>query len=165
MAIRITLNVGGAVRVLTEIQGRLTNLVPALTAIKEVALDSIRQNFTDGGRPQAWAPLKWRQGTPLVDSGRLRASITGEVNATSVVLGTNLPYAAIHQFGGTIQVPAMTAAPGKVLRFTTRDGSVVFTKRTSAHQVTIPARPYMVLQPADETTMAQIITAYLAKGL
>jgi len=112
---------------------------PALTAINEVALDSIRQNFSAGGRPEPWAPLKYRVGIPLTLTGRLKASITGEVQGSSVVLGTNLVYAAIHQYGGT-------GMWGK-------------------HPVTIPARPYVLLQPADETTMAQILTDHLTRSL
>lgn len=139
MAIRVSIDTGGGVRLLAEVQGRLSNLTPALTAIKEVALDSIRQTFTAGGRPESWQPLKYRVGTPLILTGRLRASITGEVQGSSVVLGTNLVYAAIHQFGGT-------GTWGKT-------------------PVTIPARPYMLLQPADDGTIAQILTAHLTRGL
>jgi phage virion morphogenesis protein len=137
--IRLTIDTGGGQRLLAEVQGRLANLEPALTAIKEVALDSIRQNFEASGRPEPWAPLKYRQGKPLILSGRLRASITGEVQGSTVVLGTNLSYAAIHNYGGT----------------------TTWGKRT----VTIPQRQYMLVQEADATTFAQILTAHLTRGL
>jgi len=63
-------------------------------------------------------------------------------------IGTNLPYAAIHEFGGTI-VPVNA----QFLRFEI-DGVVIFTK-----SVEIPARPY--LRPAfDENidaAMAEVV--------
>jgi phage virion morphogenesis protein len=139
MPIRLTLDTGGGQRLLAEVQGRLSDLAPALTAIKEVALDSIRENFNQSGRPDAWAPLRYRQGKPLILTGRLRASITGVVEGSSVVLGTNVEYAPLHQYGGTS----------------------TWGKRT----VTIPARPYMMVQREDETTFGQILTEHLTRGL
>lgn len=44
----------------------------------------------------------------LRDSGRLAASISYRASAEQVVVGTNVVYAAIHQFGGDIQHPART---------------------------------------------------------
>jgi phage gpG-like protein len=162
--IRLHVDTGAGERVLVEMLGRLEDLTPPLTAIKEVALTSIRDNFSAGGRPQPWAPLKYRQGTPLVNSGRLRGSITGEVQGNTVVLGTNLPYAAIHNYGGTVQIPAITARNAQALRFTI-GGTVLFRRSVKAHAVTIPARPYMVLQEADTETMSQILLQHLTGGL
>jgi phage virion morphogenesis protein len=138
MAIRLTLNTSGGERLIAEVQGRLGNLLPALTAIQEVALNSITTNFDVSGRPTAWAPLKYRIGKPLIDTGRLRASITGQVQGSSVVLGTNLVYAPIHNYGG----------------------STTWRGRT----VTIPQREFMLLQTADEDVMVKILTDYLTQG-
>lgn len=66
-----------------------------------------RQGWLDGST-QLWQPRKSRKRkfagkAILVQSGRLRRSIrvisTGQ---TSVVFGSDVPYAAIHNYGGTI---------------------------------------------------------------
>ena len=41
-------------------------------------------------------------GQTLVDTARLKGSISHEASDTGVAVGTNVLYAAIHQFGGTI---------------------------------------------------------------
>jgi phage gpG-like protein len=41
-----------------------------------------------------------REGQPLLDTGRLRSSITYNANASGVEVGTNVEYAPVHQFGG-----------------------------------------------------------------
>jgi phage gpG-like protein len=138
MAIRLTLSTSGGERLIAEVQGRLTNLTPALTAIQEVALNSITTTFDVSGRPTAWEPLKYRVGKPLILTGRLRASITGQVQGSSVVLGTNLVYAALQNYGGT----------------TTWRGRTV----------TIPQREFMLLQSTDEDVMVKILTDYLTQG-
>lgn len=165
MAIRLIVNMGGATKVLTTLEGRLADMTPAMVQMKEVVLDSIRQNFEAGGRPTAWAPLKYRQGTPLTDTGFLRGSITGEVTATSVVVGTNVPYAAIHNYGGTIQIPEIVPKTGKALRWIGGDGQVHFAARTRAHPVVIPQREFMVLQDSDIPILGAILTEYLRRDL
>lgn len=53
-------------------------------------------------RPLAPATIRRRRGgsdKPLLDTGRLRNSITHEANSLSVLVGTNVEYAAFHQFG------------------------------------------------------------------
>jgi phage gpG-like protein len=95
----------------------------------------------------AWAGLKFRAGTPLSNTRRLRNSITYQADEGGVTVGTNVCYAIVHQFGATI-----TATPGvkggtglcgyqrkgkATLAFMTPGGWV------NAKQVTIPARPFM----------------------
>lgn len=52
------------------------------------------------------SPRRWRGRPALVDTGRLRSSITWRVGAREVVVGTNLPYAATQNEGGisTVQL-------------------------------------------------------------
>lgn len=94
--------------------------------------DKVEQNFEDEGRPK-WQDLaqstkdqrakkgKW-PGKILQRDGQLAASITQQSDNDSAIVGTNLIYAAIHQFGGQAG----------------RGGSV-----------NIPARPYLQLTPDD----------------
>ena len=78
-------------------------------------------------------------GKTLVDTGRLRGSITHNATARMVEVGTNVIYAAIHQFGGDI-VPKTA----KALRFKV-GGKWAMTKK-----VTIPARPFLGIDEDDE---------------
>jgi len=92
--------------------------------------------FTDAGmRPAQWAPKK--DGTASTLQGRnmgvLRRSLRIEATESSVTIGSDRPYARIHQEGGTIE-----AKNGGWLRFKTADG-----KWVTVRQVTIPARPYL----------------------
>lgn len=66
---------------------------------------------------QPWRPLAQPRrrgpGRPLLDTGRLRASITYRVDASGFVVETNVVYAATHQFGrGAIPARPFFPAPG-----------------------------------------------------
>ncbi|MCA0175226.1 MAG: phage virion morphogenesis protein [Proteobacteria bacterium] len=142
---------------------------------------------------QPWAPLKpatrkhKRGPLTLQESGRLRAGIIWGANATAAWLGSNQPYAAIHQWGGTISKGAQsrlvrhrTDAKGQLLRSAIMGGAgLVFAKDShkraqarwfaqGAHQVRIPARPYLParadgsLYPADQAAVVAEVNAWLA---
>jgi phage virion morphogenesis protein len=66
----------------------------------------------------------------LIQSGRLRNSISARRDGSKVAVGTNLVYAAIHQFGGL-------AGRGRGVR--------------------IPARPYLGISKADEAEIERIL--------
>lgn len=77
--------------------------------------------------------------------GQLRASVRQEVTTSaSAIVGSvgysaDVAYAAIHEFGGTINVPEIVPVKAKVLHFM-MNGKDVFTRRVAAHTVTIPER-------------------------
>jgi phage gpG-like protein len=95
-----------------------------------------------------------------VRSNRLRGSIArgpvqGDGKVLQVVVGTNVVYARIHEFGGVI-VPKRK----KYLRFVV-DGKTVFAKR-----VVIPKRPYIAPSIAEGAkAMVTIIGREIEKGL
>lgn len=112
------------------------------------ALTQTRLGFREArdpyGRP--WAPLKFRQGTPLRDTGRMANAFTTIVSGPVVTIGVNVQakngksIVAVHQYGATI-----LPVNAKALRFRgaerargkkTTYGSWIFAKK-----VTIPARP------------------------
>lgn len=70
----------------------------------------------------------------LIDQGHLMSSVNHQVRRDALVIGTNLPYAAIHQFGGK-------AGRGKTVH--------------------IPARPYLVIQDEDLEQIRAIGNDYL----
>lgn len=109
-----------------------TDLGPIMQTISRIMLKSIQMNFTMGGRPQPWLPLKSGAGTPLVGSGRLYGTINERSgnNWAEVGAGKGLDYAWIHHRGGV-------AGRG--------------------HKSNIPARPYMVLQRSDIEKIVRMV--------
>lgn len=139
----------------------LGNTAPLMTQLAGVLLFAVEENFAQGGRP-AWAGLKppvakRRQGGQLlVDSGRLKNSLTVHADATSAVVGTNVKYAAIHQFGGQTAPHVIKPRYKKALAF---NGLVV--KQVNHPGSRIPARPFLALTDADEAKIVAKINDYL----
>lgn len=93
-----------------------------------------RRAFTNTGlRPKAWLPRKDSLSHPLLlKTGSLRNSLrVVAVTVNSVVVGSDRPYALIHQVGGTI-----TPKQKKALVF--RSGGETIIRK----KVKIPPRPY-----------------------
>ena len=95
---------------------------------------AVAQNFKQGGRPE-WLALKYRSGIPLNDTGALRQSIDELSDNDTALVGTNMIYAAIHQFGGWA---------GR--------GNAVF----------IPARPFLQLTGEDKQDLLDDVQDYFA---
>ncbi|MDH5524451.1 MAG: phage virion morphogenesis protein [Desulfobulbaceae bacterium] len=125
---------------------RIEHPKDAYEIIGEIATVSILRNFEVGGRPQAWEPLKQvtldqKNGSKILMEQGMAGGLAGSINykakSDKVLIGTNKKYGAIHQFGGQ-------AGRGK--------------------KVTIPARPYLVLQDEDWTEMAEALKDYILHG-
>ena len=120
---------------------------PLLAEMGEYGLRSTRARFKTQTDPDgtAWAALQpWYQKEKrrnknriLTLNGYLRGQMTWQlVGDRTVEIGSNLPYAAVHQFGATIKPRA-----AKVLIF----------RGHAAKSVTIPARPYLGLSDEDRS--------------
>ncbi len=91
----------------------------------------------------------------LVDTGALKSSIKKRPakvygDSGEVEVGTNIVYAAIHEFGGIIKPRTK-----KALTFKTKDG-----RWHTVQRVVMPARPYM--RPAVQKSAAKIEAALKA---
>ena len=88
-----------AFRRLTE---AVDDLTPLTTEIGELLRQNVAEEFAGSFGPDGtpWKPLKSRDGRPLDDSGQLKRSFMVRAMARSVEVGTALPYAVLHQFGG-----------------------------------------------------------------
>ena len=128
--------------------------------MKEVAdymLGSLRENFVQGGRPETWAPLKSGEASFLRQSGRLFQSLAMESGEHWAEAGpADFPFAAILHFGGVINHPG-----SKKFQAWMSGGEWVFAQGTKAHQIPMPARPYVMFQTEDFDT----ISAMLARGM
>jgi len=168
MRAKVEINDGALGAALNRLVGIGENPRPALDVIGRLFKSKVQLGFATGtdpyGRP--WKPLKFRQGQPLRKDGQLMGSVDYAIEGNSVVIGTNMEYAPLHQFGGTIEPkpgrfwkysyqtigrrgprtvnvtrPALLVFPGP-------DGKLIFAKK-----VTIPARPFFPLDglPQDWT--------------
>lgn len=82
----------------------------------------------------------------LVGDGTLMNSIHYQVSGDLLLVGSNLIYAAIHQFGGTIKPKNK-----KVLSWKVGDVSIF------AKQVVIPKREWLGISIADEAELTNIV--------
>jgi len=97
-------------RKLKELQKKLRNLKPLFNQIGHTLIEGVEENFESEsffGKP--WTPLveatkkqKAKRGYEkiLQNRGRLAESIDFEASNGGLTLGTNIEYAAVHQFGG-----------------------------------------------------------------
>ena len=123
----------------------LRNTSPLMQEVAHVMDTAVSENFERGGRPK-WLG-KW-DGSPskLQDTGRLKSSIQRVFDDSSAVVGTNVIYAGIHQFGGIIR-----PKKAKALHF---NGKFV-------SQVNMPARPFLKLESDDLQEIELIGQRYL----
>jgi phage gpG-like protein len=69
------------------------------TAMKQVA-DEFRQSRDPYGQP--WEALKRRKGKPLLNTGRMAASVNVQPAADGFLLNIGASYAPVHQYGATV---------------------------------------------------------------
>ena len=132
---------------------KMQDLTPAMKVIGQIIRTSVVKNFEAGGRPHRWKPSKRAMvegGRTMVDTGRLMKYITSRAYRDRAEVGTNVIYAAIHQFGGDIE-----ASRSKYLKF--RIGGRWAQKK----KVRIPARPFLVVQDEDWQEIKEAILEYL----
>jgi phage gpG-like protein len=91
---------------LAQLRDHAQDLAPAFREIGSSLVDEIKLGFVDSRDPWGipWKRLKYRIGQPLLDTGKLRNSITFRlIGRTGVRIGTAdyLPKAALHQFGSS----------------------------------------------------------------
>lgn len=145
-AIEILHNIDEISSKVKTVEQRLGHLQPALAIIGETVRTSVVRNFEKGGRPRGWQELspvtlaQKKGGSILVGKGHaggLMGSIHAEVGKNSVMVGTNKIYGAIHQFGGQ-------AGKNK--------------------KVTIPARPFLMIQDQDWKEINDELGDYILQG-
>lgn len=174
------------------------DLTPAMRAIAGQLHQHVLERFDRQAGPgrRAWARLaastirrKPRRAPPafvLQDTRRLYVSLVSDADATTAAVGTNVPYAALHQFGGRIQ---RAAREGSALFRMAREGAgrtkdgrrvgskLRFARATSrakslrsksftvgAHAIEVPARPFLGFDAEDERAILHILEDHLARA-
>lgn len=92
---------------------RAEDLSPAMAAIAEYMLSETQTRFETSTAPDGtfWPPSRrvieggnsHKGGQTLIKTGHLLSSLTTAHDATSAEVGTQVPYANIHNSGGTIR--------------------------------------------------------------
>lgn len=125
---------------LRRIADKCANREDLMADIAETMRLAVDRNFEEEGRP-AWLGLKYPNKSGKIlhgESGDLRSRISASSDNNSAIVGSNMIYAAIHQFGG---------------------------KAGRGRKVKIEARPFLVLTPQDEADILQDIQDYFQRVL
>jgi len=151
----IKLKVNGDIRTLQRKMRALTELEDlkgVMKSLGEGVRTGTKERFKEEKSPD---DKKWKKsiravessGKTLTQTAKLRNSIRVRANNTGFAVGTNLIYAATHQFGDKRTIRAKNA---KALRFMI-GGNWVSKKSV---RVTIPARPFLGLSEGDIKELA-----------
>ena len=114
-------------------KSKMANII--MSQLVMSATNRFDEKKTPDGRP-------WR--SPLYRTGTLSKSVLGAADETTVNIGSNLKYAAIHQFGG--EIAAKTAA---YLKFKINEQWV------QTKKVNIPANPYVGMSNEDRAAIEE----------
>ena len=122
-----------------------------MAAIAQRLRSSTVERFSTKQGPSgaAWKSARNNPNT-LIGAGILRSTIVGRSTQETASVGSNLIYAAIHQFGGVIKPKNASA-----LRFQV-GGRFVTTQ-----SVTIPARPYLGVSDQDEAGIVGLVARHI----
>jgi phage virion morphogenesis protein len=153
--------------------------------LKSAAQLRFRQEQAPDGVP--WKKSGKETGRTLTDSGQLRRSLTVRATRSDVTVGSNLTYAAIHQFGGEIRpvkgrflsIPVTPAArdagsprkfPGDLRVAQALSGQYILVNAEGVTQyllmskVIIPARPFLGVSDDDRTALLGVMNRYLEEA-
>lgn len=168
-------NVKGLFLRVRETRRKVKRLREPLEKSAKIMMKSIDENFRVGGRPK-WKPIgDWAMATrknkkrpPLTDTGKLRKSIGYMIKGNRVVVGTKIPYARLLNFGGNLFIPPKVVVPKRTsaLKFMV-NGKIVYAKKAviPGFRVTVPERPFMVLQEKDVNKITAIFNKYIMEKL
>ncbi|MXR36718.1 phage virion morphogenesis protein [Craterilacuibacter sinensis] len=160
--IDIQIDSTNVINALKRLEQATLKRAPLMRSIAGIMADAVEENFAQQGRPK-WQGLKppGRPGGQILQkSGRLAASITPASDADSAQVGTNVKYAAIHQFGGKTAAHEIRPRHAKALRFGGR-----FAKKVNHPGSDIPARPFLALGETDLQDIEDTVSDYLRAAL
>lgn len=137
--------------VLNDLVARTQDTYSLFDNIGAALVTSTQKRFEDEQGPDGnpWPQslrASLRGGRTLTDTARMVGSITHNAYDGGVEVGTNVIQAAIHQFGGTIR-----PVRADMLRFAIPGGGYA-----TVGEVTIPARPFLGLDDADEAEIIRL---------
>ncbi|XKM14244.1 phage virion morphogenesis protein [Orbaceae bacterium ac157xtp] len=154
--VTIEFNAQDALDALINIESALDDNQGLFSHMGEVLLDIHEARFTAQESPDGvpWQELSpwYRESKPkqkdkiLTLDGTLRSTLRYQINGDTLLFGTNVPYGAIHQFGGIIKPINKQAlnVGGRAVK-----------------QVVIPARPWLGIGAKDKLLLADVVREHL----
>lgn len=126
---------------LAELARRGENLAPPMRAIAAGWREQVAMGFSASVDPYGgrWAALRSRSGQPLLNTGRLRNSFQAVHGRDFASVGTNVPYAEVHQRG--MRPTKIRPKNARVLAWKTSGGNWRFAKHVN--HPGFPARPML----------------------
>lgn len=136
----VSLNWGGFDKALGETAHKLGNTQALMKSVGDALVSGTLKRFQDEEEPtgKKWPKSKRaakKDGQTLTDTALLRRSIDYATTSDKVMVGSNLPYARIHQKGG---------------------------KTGKGHKVDMPARPYLGVSEEDMDEVRETMADFLA---
>ena len=164
----ITFQPGRTVTAVAALLASSRDPTPLLRAIGTGLLRNTQDRFEAETAPDgsAWAPLNawyltFKRGPGILRGAAMRGGLQGslvmDVEAGAIRIGSNKIYAAVHQFGATIE----PKNPQGRLAIRDYKGNL----QGIARSVTIPARPYLGLSRRDEETILETTEDHLDRIL
>jgi len=177
VSIRIDSNLPMVQRLFKAMQQMGANPQPLLKDIAFLGENSTRDRFRRETGPDGvrWKPsqrVQEKGGKTLTKDGHLGDSISSRVDGKAAVWGVNRIYAAIHQFGGKIDIAARSQQA-----YFRRDGRTGLVgnrfvkKRRSnfaqwvtiaAYSIAMPARPFLGVSADDEQDILDLVSDHLS---
>lgn len=180
VTLRVDLDDGGLGDALAQMIARGEDLTPAMDSIGMGLEASIIERFNETSiapSGAAWQPSKAAQEEgrrTLIKSGNLRDSITHLAARDEVEVGSNVIYAAIHQFGGTIKQAArrqtlffrQNSRTGEVGSRFVKKGRSNFAQdaEIGAREINMPARPFLGVSDSDREMIRAELVAFITGG-
>lgn len=178
--VTLTLGYRDAMHVLLGMEQQLRHPEPMLDKMGEALLQFHRQRFKDQESPsgEAWQELSRRykkrkkrnRDKILVLDGTLRNTLRWQIRGNELLFGTDRPYGAIHQFGGTIEIAARSQqAYYRQLRSGRVKNRFVRKKRANysewhtigAYSIHMPARPWLGVSNTEKIRLVDIARNHL----
>ncbi|EEA7822518.1 phage virion morphogenesis protein [Salmonella enterica subsp. enterica] len=186
--VTLTLDYRDAMHVLLGMEQQLRHPEPMLDKMGEALLNFHRQRFKDQESPsgEAWQELSRRykkrkkrnKDKILVLDGTLRSTLRWQIRGNELLFGTDRPYGAIHQFGGTIEIAARSQQAyyrevrGEKIKgqFVRKVKNRFVSKKRSnysewhtigAYHITMPARPWLGVSDTEKIRLVDIARNHL----
>jgi len=181
MQIEIKIDASQVVNGLGKLMDAMKDTRPIRRAIGELLLESTRERIrAQGPDPDgnSWQPLSptyllTKKGRGMLrESNSLIETLCWQLTDDGVVVGSNKPYAAIHQLGGVIRKKASTKTirlrkVGNQTRFAKKSHKKAreMTVKVGEHTIHIPARPYLGVSEADKSEIILVTKEILEMAL
>lgn len=159
MNINVRIDDSGVREAIRGYLARFSDLTPAMKIVGDIVRTSVVKNFEVSGRPNKWEKSKKKSGMTLINRHLLMNSIHSKTHQDRAEVGTNVIYAAIHQFGGQTAARTIKPVHKKALFWA---GAMHPVKSVNHPGSKIPARPFLLVQDEDWTEIRAAVMDYIA---